>query len=56
LEENVGWNFEENDADIQQAVASVDLICRHAKVLGNCIGQCIGDISTVTLKSKECKT
>jgi len=53
LQDNVGWNFKDENACAEKLIPSVDIIGGDVQVLKNGICHCIGDVPTRDLHHEE---
>lgn len=53
VENHVGWDFEEHDAERQHLLTDVELILGDADILEEGVGDGVGDVSTIELQAEE---
>lgn len=53
VENHVGWDFEEHDAERQHLLTDVELILGDADILEEAVGDGVGDVSTIELQAEE---
>jgi hypothetical protein len=55
VQEDIRWQFEENNASRHHIGPRIDLIGVDAKVFGDCRSQGISNVGTIYLQGEECK-